>query len=193
MPDSIVLQRYEQVISHLRRLLDEQDMTQRELAERTGISESHVSRALNEGREASYDKIYHMWTVLKQEEAEEKVTAEDVMEGEIEWAFPDETVGDVGKRAMEMAYTQLPVREGGDHTGWVTTETLAGMDSNSSIRPVVHREGFTTVPPYLDVETIQEYLNGEYRAMLVEDDGKFLGIVTPYDLVNFTLNEDREV
>lgn len=193
MADSIVLQRYEQVISHLRRLLDEQDMTQKELAERTGISESHVSRALNEGREASYDKIYRMWTVLKQEEAEEKVTAEDIMEGEIEWAFPDETVGEVGKRAMEMAYTQLPVREEGDHIGWVTTETLAGMDSDSSIRPLVHREGFTTVPPYLDVETIQEYLNGEYRAMLVENDGEFLDIVTPYDLVNFTLNEDREV
>jgi predicted transcriptional regulator len=193
MTDSVVLHRYERVISHLRRLLDEQDMTQKELAERTGISESHVSRALNEGREASYEKIYRMWTVLKQEEAEERVTAEDVMEGKIEWALPDETVGEVGKRAMEMAYTQLPVREGMDHIGWVTTETLAGKDSNSPIRPLVHREGFTTVPPYLDVETIQEYLNGEYRAMLVEDDGEFLGIVTPYDLVNFTLNEGREV
>lgn len=193
MPDSIVLHRYERVISHLRRLLDEQDMTQKELAERTGISESHVSRALNEGREASYDKIYRMWKVLKREEAEEKVTAEDVMEGEIEWAFPDETVGEVGKRAMEMAYTQLPVREGGDHIGWVTTETLAGKDRNSPIRPLVHREGFTTIPPYLDVKTIQEHLNGEYRAVLVEDDGEFLGIVTPYDLVNFTLNEGREV
>ena len=29
--------------------------------------------------------------------------------------------------------------------------------------------------------------------MLIEDDGEFLGIVTPYDLVNFTLNEGREV
>ena len=92
-----------------------------------------------------------------------------------------------------MAYTQLPVREGGDHIDWVTAETLAGKDSNSPIRPLVHREAFTTVPPYLDVETIQEYLNGEYRAMLIEDDGEFLGIVTPYDLVNFTLNEGREV
>lgn len=95
MTDSIVLYRYERVISHLRRLLDEQDMTQKELAERTGISESHVSRALSEDREASYDKIYRMWTVLKQEEAEERVTAEDVMEGKIEWASPDETVGEV--------------------------------------------------------------------------------------------------
>lgn len=193
MPDNIVLHKYERVISHLRRLLDEQDMSQKELSERTEISESHVSRALNEDREASYDKIYRMWKILKQEEAEERVSSVDIMKREIEWAFPDETVGQVGKRAMEMAYTQLPVREDGDHIGWVTTETLAGKDSDSPIRPLVQREGFTTVPPYLDVETIQEYLNGEYRAMLVEDEGEFLGIVTPYDLVNFTLYEDRGV
>ncbi|QLG51005.1 CBS domain-containing protein [Natrinema halophilum] len=192
MPGSIILHEYERVIDQLRSLLDEQGLTQKQLAEKTSIDPSHVSRSLNGEREASYEKIYRMWKVLKQE-AEDTVTAEEVMVPEIEWVYPDETVGEVGKRAMEMAYTQFPVREEGDHIGWITTERLAGEDSDSPIRPLVHREGFTTVPPYLDVETIQEHLNGEYRAMLVEDEGEFLGIVTPYDLVNFTLKEDREV
>lgn len=190
MSVAIILHEYEQVISHLRRLLDEQEITQKELADRTGIDASHVSRSLNGDREASYEKIYAMWTVLKQQEAEEKVTAEDVIEPEIKWAYPDETVQEVGKRAMENEYTQLPVKEGEDHIGWITTERLAEGESDLAIRPLVHREGFTTVPPFIDVDTIQDLLNEDYRALLVEDGGEYLGIITPYDLVYYTLENE---
>lgn len=190
MADPIVLHRYEAVTERLRQLLDEAEMTQKELARRTDISPGHVSRSLNGDREAAYAKIYRMWVELKEEEAEGNVTAADVMEPEIEWAHPDETVEEVGERAMELAFTQFPVREDGSHIGWVTTERLAGEASDSSIRPLVHSDGFMTVRQFLDVQTVQEHLDDEYRAMLVEDDGTFLGIITPYDLVHHTLDQD---
>ena len=56
----------------------------------------------------------------------------------------DETVREVGLRAMENEYTQSPVKEGDDHIGWITTEMLAERGSDSLIRPLVHRDSFTT-------------------------------------------------
>lgn len=191
MADSIIMYEYDEVASHLRRMIDEQDITQREIGDKIGTDASHVSRALNPTRDRrfSYDKLYRMWKILKQEEGRKGVSAKDVMNVKIEWAYPDETIQEVGNRAMENEYTQLPVKEKDDHIGWITTEKLAGEDSDSHIRSLVDHEEFTTVPPYLDAETIQEQLNNGYRAMLVESDGEYLGLITPYDLVQFSLDE----
>lgn len=191
MVDSIIIHEYEKVISHIRELLNEQEMTQKELGERAGIDASHVSKSLNNERKASYEKIHRMWEILNKERTKkDKTSADDVMVSDIEWAHPEDTVQEVGEVAWENAYTQIPVKEQGDHIGWITTEQLAENEGDSPIRPLVHDEGFTSVPPYLDAETIQGYLYDDYRAVLVEDEGEYLGIITSYDLMANALDVD---
>jgi predicted transcriptional regulator len=193
MSGGIILYEYEEVLRRLRELRDEQNISQKEIAERVrntpniDISDAHLSRTLRGEREASYTKIYQIWKVLQEEAAGSGVTATELMNAPIEWAHPDETVRDVAEQALENAYTQLPVREDDEHVGWITTERLADEDPDSPIRSLVHSEGFTTVPPFLDQETILDHLQGEYRAILVAENGDYQGIITYWDLTRHTV------
>jgi predicted transcriptional regulator len=190
MPNKIVLPRYQEVTSEIRRRRDELVITQEQIAEWADADPSHVSRVLNDEREASYEKIYAMWSSLKQEQAEESVIATDLMNEEIEWAESGDTVGSVADTAMDKEYTQLPVKDKGEHIGWVTTGRLAEGESDDSIKPLIEWDGFGDVQPYLDIETVHGYLNGPYRALMVRDGSEYLGIITPYDLMEYALGKE---
>jgi len=176
----------------IRNALDEQEMTQKELASLIDTSETTFSGYMNGNRTLSYETVHQIWLIFQQKNSEAGHTAADLMEPDIVWADPDDRYEDVAQTMMDNAYTQLPVCEDGDLLGWVTTEVLAEKgEPDLAIRELVHDESFGTITASANEEAVRDALTGDsaYRALLVTDDEEYIGILTREDLVRAKVKE----
>lgn len=170
----------------IRNALDKNEITQKQLADEVGTSAGTFSGWMNGNRTLSYETVYQMWVFFQQANSETGHTAADLMESDIVWADPNDRYEDVAQTMMDNAYTQLPVCEGDNLLGWITTEVLAEKgEPDMPIRELVHDESFGTIAAYANEEAVRDALTGDsaYRALLVTDDGKYVGILTREDLV----------
>lgn len=166
--------------------IHDRGMTQKELASQIDTSESTFSGYMNGNRTLAYETIYEIWEVFQRSSSEDEPTADDLMEPDIEWASPDEMYEDVAGIMMDMAYTQIPVREDGELVGWITTEVLAEeAEPGTTIRDLVHDDSFGTIEAFASEEAVRDALTGDssYRALLVTNEDEYVGILTREDLV----------
>ena len=175
--------------AEIRAMREKYSMTQKDLAERAGVSQSMIARIESgsvDPRVSTLRRIVEVLNFLKCS----GVTAAQVMHTPVLSVHPEDQVTGVVELMGRNGISQLPVLRNGVPVGCISeTALLSAVEE-----PQLHRShtcqvqdfmqpSFPTVPPEMDVETILHILQ-EHHAVLVVEDGMVQGVVTKHDLIS---------
>jgi predicted transcriptional regulator len=178
-------------IARKRKMLD---LTQKKLADLSGVSQSLIAKLESGKTDPSYTKVKAIIDVLNQLEMKMEVHAREIVHSKVISVQKSDKVSKAVRLMMEHGYSQLPVFDGEHAVGSISEKTIlsqvsAGRDlSQISVLFVeeVMNEAFPQVGEDAPLSLISGLLQ-VYPAVLVSKKGKVTGIVTKADLLKMLL------
>lgn len=171
----------EELSQALKRKRNKMGKTQQRISDLSELSVAQISRIENNDTNYSHENAYRLWETLKQLE-EDLETVEEVMKPSISWAKPEETVLEVKKEMRKNDYSQLPVKQDGEHNGRINSTRL--LNANSPEEKIEKYTGpsYSVVGPKTPVSSISKIVKQD-SAIIVKENGKYIGLVTRADIL----------
>jgi predicted transcriptional regulator len=175
----------------LRRLRKRYGLTQKALAQKSGVSQSLISRIENktvDPRLSTIRKIFEAIIYLQNKEG----TARDVMHSPVITITALESVQKAIDLMKKNAISQLPVLKGNKIIGSIRESTLINRFSkskntetffSSSVYNIMD-EPFITVEPSITVDGVVDLLLRGNPAIIVLEQKKIIGIITKIDVLS---------
>jgi predicted transcriptional regulator len=175
----------------LRRLRKRYGLTQKALAQKSGVSQSLISRIENktvDPRLSTIRKIFEAIIYLQNKEG----TARDVMHGPVITINAMESVQKAIDLMKKNAISQLPVLKNNKIIGSIRESTLINRFSkskntetffSSSVYNIMD-EPFITVEPNITVDAVVDLLLKGNPAIIVLEQKKIIGIITKIDVLS---------
>jgi predicted transcriptional regulator len=163
-------------------------LTQKDLAKLAGVSQSLIAKIESNRIDPAYSKVVQIVVALESQLNQSKKTVGQIMTSQIISIKPSDSVFHAIELMRSKDISQLPVFEGGSCIGSVSDRSVIDLISKNSdslkstkVREIMD-DAYPSVPPSAYVETVSELMK-HYRAVLVEKNGKSIGIVTKADLL----------
>ncbi|WP_456474137.1 CBS domain-containing protein [Candidatus Pyrohabitans sp.] len=173
----------------LKRFRKRLGLTQTQLAERAGVSQSLIARIEAGDIDPRLSTLRKIVNALKEKDVKVKIPVERIMKTPVIHVSPDDTLGEASRLMEKHGISQLPVLENYVQVGNITEDQVLealDFDDPSKIRvkrvAEVMGEGFPTVSKDTDVKVVSKLIESN-RAVLVVEKGKVKGIVTKADLL----------
>ena len=165
-------------------------LTQKELAQKAGVSQSLIARIENktvDPRLSTVRRIFNAITSIQQE----RKKAKDVMHSPVVTIGAMDTIKNAISNMKKFAISQLPVLRENKIIGSIQESTLLdklvnNKDSDRFFSNSVYNimeKSFPIVDPDADVNYVVNILARENSAVLVIDNKKIVGIITKIDLL----------
>lgn len=190
-----------QIISaeDLRRLRRRYGVTQKELAVKSGVSQSLISRIENKNIDPRLSTIRKIFEAIIYLQTKEK-TAKDVMHGPVITINALDSVQKAIDLMKKNAISQLPVLKGNKIIGSIRESTLINRFSKSKNNETffsssvynIMDEPFITVEPNITIDSVVDLLLEGHPAILVIDQKGIAGIITKIDVLSPLKNLNNE-
>ncbi len=176
-----------EIIQEKRRRLG---LTQSQLAELAGVSQSYIAKLEARSLEPAYGKVRAILEALERLETRREVPASELMTRDVVGVGALQPIQDAVDLMRMHGYSQLPVMDGGRAVGSISESTIlerllaGGSDGPPSEGPVseVMDDPFPLVGEEAPVSVLASLLRF-YPAVLVQRKGEVVGIVTKADLL----------
>jgi predicted transcriptional regulator len=173
-------------VERIGKLRKQLGLTQKELADLSGVSQSLIAKIESGKIDPAYSKVMQILSALENEQNKGKKTAEEIMSLGLAFVSPEDYVTDAIKLMKDKDISQLPVLEGGKCVGSLSESDIldlvaAHADLKKPLVRDVMKESFPVIPANSLVDVAASLLK-HYSAVLVEKDGKVGGIITKADL-----------
>jgi len=160
------------------------ELTQNELAERCGLSQSVIARIENEvvdPRSSTLKKIVE--ALNRAADPSGTHTVEDVMVRDIYCLSPEDSVSRVVKIMIEQGISQLPVLKDGVIQGIISEAVLLkeGVESETLVSTLM-RHNPLIVRPNTTISEVRSRLTSE-EVVLVVNEGELIGLVSRIDII----------
>lgn len=159
-------------------------MTQIELANRAGVSQSLIAKIESGRIDPTYTKTKRIFTALSDLEKKEEVKAEQLMTAKIISVCPDTSIKEAIGKMKKFQISQMPVIEDGKSIGLVSESTILDALLNSKGKQV--KEIMQETPPIVSKTTSVQVISNllkHYPMVLVSKEGKLIGLITKSDLL----------
>ena len=175
-------------LDEIKRLRKKYHLTQKDLAQRSGVSQSLIAKTEAGKLDPTFTKTQHIFQALEQLREKEEVKAEDVMHKKVSFANADDPLSEVIKIIKSKNISQVPVLSKGKVCGLVTESLILKkvMESPEKINSLKAGEVMEDAPPVVSVKTGLKTLLSllqENQIILVADKGEIKGVVTKSDLL----------
>lgn len=163
-------------------------LTQAELADKAGVSQSLIAKVENEKTEPSYSKGKKILDTLSSMITSEGIRskANDVHTTDVQTVSPSDTIGLALEKMHRYAISQLPIIEDQRSIGSITERCLLSdidsLDQEDPVRKFMS-PSFPLIDPEADVKLIKEILK-YYPSVLTTEVGDIIGIITKADLLD---------
>jgi len=171
-------------LSEIKILRKRLDLTQHELANKAGISQSLLAKIESGKIDPTYAKAKRIFETLSELSNREEVKASDIMNKKIVTAKPKEKIKQVIANMRKHGISQLPVVEDNNLLGFISEsiilEGLLGGKA-SIVEEIMHER-----PPSVSKDSTLEIVSGllkHYPMVAVFDKGKMIGIITKSDVI----------
>jgi predicted transcriptional regulator len=164
-------------------------LTQKELAIRSGVSQSIIAKIETGKVNPSYDVVRKIFESLENMTRKEDVTAVQICSKGVHVAKRDESVGSAVKLMRSGGYSQLPVVDRGHVVGTLSEKTIldaisGGIDLKDMLKKKVVSV-MSEAPPMIGenepMSVISSLLQNNQAVLVVKRD-KLVGIITKADL-----------
>ena len=159
-------------------------LTQTELANRSGVSQSLIAKIESGRIDPTYTKTKKIFAALSDLEQKEEIKAEQIMTDKIVSVNSHEPIKDVIVKMKKFQISQLPVIDGNHLVGFVSESTVLDALLNSKGKQV--KEVMQESPPIVSKQTSIQVVSNllkHFPMMLVSDEGKLVGVITKSDLI----------
>ena len=165
-------------------------LTQKELAQKAGVSQSLIARIENKTVDPRLSTVRRIFNAITSIQSERK-KAKDIMHSPVVTIDAMDTIKSAITLMKKYAISQLPVLREKKLIGSIQESTLLDklVDSKNSDRFFSNsvynlmEKSFPVVEPEADVNYVINVLSRENSAVLVIDDKKIVGIITKIDLL----------
>ena len=164
--------------------------TQKELAKRSGVSQSAIAKIERGKMEPSYSMAMKIFNALDEGEREkyEGKKAKDLMNTDVIFLSPKDRVKKARELMKEHGISQIPIVDKGKVVGMITeNDILEGYEKHGAGIVDLFVEDVMGPPPIAvrkdtRMDAVVELLREEQALLVVEDD-KLVGIITRADIV----------
>ncbi|MBI5072227.1 CBS domain-containing protein [Candidatus Woesearchaeota archaeon] len=172
-----------QEIKHLRKKLG---LTQGELAKYAGVSQSLIAKVESDSIDPTFTNAQKIFTSLQQLSEKEEQKAVSVMNKNLIYLEPTDSLRVAIQKMKKYSISQLPVLEQKKAVGVISETAIldALMNNKSADTPLL--EVMSEAPPIIDTNAsihVVSHLLKFYPMILVAEKGKLLGLITKADLL----------
>ncbi|MBN1170352.1 CBS domain-containing protein [Candidatus Micrarchaeota archaeon] len=162
-------------------------ITQKQLADLAGVSQSLIAKIESEKIDPAYSKVTQIMQALEAYQKKEKTIVSQVMTEKIYSVSQKDPVTLAIDIMKEEGISQMPVLEGGKCIGSISESSIIDLVSKGrNLKQIkvgeVMRESFPAIPSNSVIDVAADLLK-HYPALLVEQNGKLAGIITKADLL----------
>lgn len=159
-------------------------MTQTELANRAGVSQSLIAKIESGRIDPTYTKTKRIFAALSDLEKKEEVKAEQLMTAKIISVNPDTSIKEAIGKMKKFQISQMPVIDNNKLMGMVSETTIldALMKSKGQNVSEVMQESPPIISKITSVQVISNLLK-YYPMVLVSEEGELVGLITKSDLL----------
>ena len=168
------------------------DVTQMDLAVRSGVSQGTIAKIERGKISASYDTVVKLFETLEamQQDIGRGLTASDVCTKGVVSIQSTDTIQSASSFMREKGYSQLPVFSGDIPVGSISERSILELISSAksldkvNVKTVseVMGESYPVVSDNTPVGTVAGLMNS-YNAILVSKKGSIIGIITSADML----------
>jgi len=175
-------------LEEIRKLRRGANLTQRELAKLTNLSQSLIAKIETGKTKVSYETAMRIFNVLAREIEKKEKKAIDVMTKDVVYVRPEDSVRVAVQKMKENDYSQLPVVAGQRQIGSISEGII--MEKLEEMGEKVYKMTVSGImgPPFPSVEkdipvsTLRDILK-HYDAVVVVENSKIIGIITKTDVI----------
>ncbi len=162
-------------------------ITQKELAEKTGVSQSLIARIEKGTVDPAFSKVEKIFSVLQKEQHESDVTAGQIMSKTISSISPLRSLSSAVNVMKRKNISQMPVMNDGVVVGTITEKDVAHafvMNEDPSLLKVndIMESPLASIDINTSLTVISSLLEAQ-SAVLVTKNGKIKGLVARADLL----------
>ncbi len=161
------------------------NLTQIELAQRSGVSQSMIAKIESGHLEPTYSNAIKIFNALNNISKEKELTAKDIMEKNIISVTPDQEIKKTISLMKKHEISQLPVIQNNTPIGTISESSILNNILGNQNAKIV-KEIMLESPPSISINTsiriITDLLHS-FPIVIVNDKGKIVGIITKADLI----------
>ena len=175
----------------IRRMRKRLGLTQTDLAQRANVSQSLIARIESGSVDPRLSTLKRILEALEESTKEQRpITAEDVMCQTIVSIGPEDLLAHAAELMRENGVSQLPVIDKGNQIGAILETSIVSeiIESPKALNKKVKEvmlEKLPSVDPKANVEEVYDLITKGKPAVLVEQEGNILGIITKIDLISY--------
>lgn len=159
-------------------------MTQTQLANRAGVSQSLIAKIESGIIDPTYTKTKKIFNALSELEKKEDIKAEQLMMGKIISVPSDTSIKEAIAKMRKFQISQIPIIDDYKLVGLVSESTILDALLNSKSTKV--KEIMQEAPPIVSKKTSVQVVSNllrHYPMVLVSEEGKLIGLITKSDLL----------
>ena len=171
-------------LDEVRKIRKKLGMTQTELANRAGVSQSLIAK-LESGRiDPTYTKTKKIFAALSDLEKKEEVKAGQLMNSRIVEVSSSTLIKEAISKMKKYEISQLPVIDGHRLVGLLSESTIldALLNSKASKVSEIMQESPPIVSKTTSIQVVSNLLK-HYPVVVVSEGGKLVGLITKSDLL----------
>ncbi len=175
-------------INRIGKMRKQLDLTQKQLACLSGVSQSLIAKIESGKIDPAYSKVVQIMAALEAEHNKAKKTAGQIMTPHILSVAPSDHLQKAISLMRSKDISQLPVFDDGRCVGSLSDSMIVDLMASrgAGLKHVlvgeVMAESFPVIPAGSIIDVVMDLLH-HYRAVLVEKDRKITGIITKADLL----------
>ena len=159
-------------------------MTQTELANRAGVSQSLIAKIESGRIDPTYTKTKKIFTALSELEKKEEIKAGQLMTSKIISISSATSVKEAIEKMKKHEISQLPVIDNNKLVGFVSESTI--LDALLNSKGKIVREVMQEAPPIVSKTTSIQVVSNllkHYPMVAVSEEGRLIGLITKSDLL----------
>lgn len=171
-------------LEEIKKIRKKLDMTQTELANRAGVSQSLIAKIESGRIDPTYTNTKKIFAALSELEKKEEIKAEQLMTSKIISIGSAASVKEAIDRMKKHEISQLPVMDSNKLIGLVSESTIldALLNSKGKIVREVMQESPPIVSKTTSIQVVSNLLK-HYPMVAVSEEGKLIGLITKSDLL----------
>ena len=171
-------------LEEIKKIRKKLGMTQTELANRAGVSQSLIAKIESGRIDPTYTKTKKIFAALSELEKKGEIKAEQLMTNKIISISPSTSIKEAITKMKKHQISQMPVIDEHKLVGLVSESTIldALLKSKSAKVKEVMQESPPIVSKTTSIQVISNLLK-HYPVVVVSEEGKLVGLITKSDLL----------
>ncbi|MBU0470063.1 MAG: CBS domain-containing protein [Nanoarchaeota archaeon] len=175
-------------LENIRKLRKKYNLTQKELANKAGVSQSLIAKIESKKLDPTFTKAQLIFEALEKLQVTEEVKAQEIMQKKVYFAEVNDSLKTIIKIIKTKGISQLPVLSNGNVCGIITEGAILRkiMANPEKINSLKAEDTMEEAPPIVSPKTglrVLFHLLQESPIVLVSEKGQTKGIISKADLL----------